>query len=53
MQYVISVTRIIGPTLEEHIFDDLTEATLYYEQLVKSTPYERVIIFFFKRSALG
>ena len=53
MQYVVTITRIIGPTIEEHIFDDLTEATRHYEQLVKTTPYERVIIFFFERSAFG
>jgi hypothetical protein len=46
MPYVVTITRIIGSTIEEHIFDDLLEATRQFEQLIHSTPYERVLIFF-------
>lgn len=53
MQYVVTITRIIGPTIEEHVFHDLTEANRQFDQLVETTPYERVIIFFFERSSSG
>jgi hypothetical protein len=44
MRYKVEISHTTGRIIEEKGFAELSEARLYFEEVIQNTPYKRVLI---------
>ncbi len=44
MQYRVEISHTTGKIIEEKGFTELGEAQMYFEEIVQTTPYKRVLV---------